>query len=221
MTKLTRVALFIDAENASPKHLSRYIEFCEKKGTLAIKHCYGTQTGLTSWEEFMKEHHVRPIMTPPGATIKSNATDFALTIDAVSLLHRGMFDCAVIASSDSDFIQLACHIREHGKPVHGLGEAKATEALRSAFDSYQVIEEPQKPAPKSAAVKSLDIEWVMKKFRELSQDGKSIERMKFVKALADDRKDYRKGFRTADKFLEATRRFTVKDTTVFLLSRKN
>lgn len=221
MKNQTRVALFIDAENASPKHLSRYIEFCEKKGTLAIKHCYGTQAGLTSWEEFMKEHHVRPIMTPPGATIKSNATDFALTIDAVSLLHRGMFDCAVIASSDSDFIQLACHIREHGKPVHGLGEAKATEALRSAFDSYQVIEEPQKPSPKSAAVKSLDIERMMEAFRELSQDGETVNRTKYLQALAKIRKKYCKGFGTADKALEATGCFTVKDNTVILLSRKN
>lgn len=87
------------------------------------------------------EHHLMPMLSPSGGK-KDNATDFALTIDAVSLLHRNLFDCAVIASSDTDFTQLAMHVREHGKGIHGIGDEKATAAMRKAFDRFVVVPVP-------------------------------------------------------------------------------
>ena len=109
-----RIALFIDAENASAKHLPAYFKLCRDLGKPAIARCYGNAASLKKWEKAITEHHLMPMLTPPSAS-KENASDFALTIDAVSLLHRGLYDHAVVATSDADFTQLAIHIREHGK----------------------------------------------------------------------------------------------------------
>lgn len=152
MTSKQRVALFIDAENASSGHLPAYLQHCRALGKLTIVRCYGNAAALKGWEAAIAQYHLMPVQTPPG-TGKANASDFALTIDAVSLLHRNLFDYAVIASSDADFTLLAVHIREHGKGIDGIGEAKARESLRSAFDCFTVVGtlEPQKPSPQEAA----------------------------------------------------------------------
>ena len=136
MTTRPRVALFIDAENASARYVPEYLKRCGELGKLTIARCYGGSAGLKKWDKAMKDHHIVPMQTPPGAS-KENASDFALTIDVVSLLHRDLFDHAVIASSDADFMQLAIHVREQGKGIDGLGESKATKTppvcLRSLY----------------------------------------------------------------------------------------
>ena len=138
MTTRPRVALFIDAENASARYVPDYLKRCGELGKLTIARCYGGTAGLKKWDKAMKDHHIVPMQTPPGAS-KENASDFALTIDVVSLLHRGLFDHAVIASSDADFMQLAIHIREQGKGIDGMGESKATKPLQSAFDKFTIV----------------------------------------------------------------------------------
>ncbi len=132
------VALFIDSENASPRHVDQVIAACRTLGHLTILRCYGGAAGLKKWEKANAEHHIVSVMTLASAA-KANASDFALTIDAVSLLHRDMFDHAVIVSSDADFTQLAIHIREHGKGVHGIGEAKAAMSLKTSFDTFTLL----------------------------------------------------------------------------------
>jgi hypothetical protein len=141
------VALFIDAENASSRYTSVYIERCRQLGRLTIARCYGGSAGLKKWEKAMIEHHIIPMQTPPSAS-KQNASDFALTIDVVAMLHQNMFDHAVIASSDADFTLLAIHVRENGKSISGIGEVKATQSLQGAFDDFIIV-----PAPKPMAVK--------------------------------------------------------------------
>lgn len=138
MAETKRVALFIDAENASPSHVEAFRERARELGKLTIARCYGSATALLAWEPAMTKHHLIPVQTPPSAN-KANASDFALTIDAVSLLHRDLFDHALIASSDADFTLLVVHIREHGKGIYGIGETKARPSLKSAFDKFTLI----------------------------------------------------------------------------------
>ena len=147
MTTRPRVALFIDAENASARYVPDYLKRCGELGKLTIARCYGGTAGLKKWDKAMKDHHIVPMQTPPGAS-KENASDFALTIDVVSLLHRDLFDHAVIASSDADFMQLAIHVREQGKGIDGLGEDKAPKPLQSAFDHFTIV--PAVPLKKAA-----------------------------------------------------------------------
>ena len=230
MTSRHRVALFIDAENASAKHLPDYLELCRKLGNLgkpAIARCYGGPAGLKKWEKAMAEHHIMPMLTPPSAS-KENASDFALTIDAVSLLHRGMFDHAVIASSDADFTQLAMHIREYGKGIDGVGESKATKPLRLAFDEYTVVaaesakrapakKTPPAPVRKVAAAAEVDKGRLVELFRGVSKDGVTADKQALGRVLAAEIPHYKKGYRTLENYLRKSGLFDVKDGTVRLL----
>src|SRR5262249_61457945 len=55
-------------------------------------------------------------------TTGKNATDSALIIDAMDLLHTRELGGFCLVSSDSDFTRLATRIREDGFPVYGFGE---------------------------------------------------------------------------------------------------
>lgn len=213
MTTRPRVALFIDAENASAKYAADYLQRCGELGKLTIARCYGGAAGLKKWDKAMKDHHIVPMQTPPGAA-KENASDFALTIDAVSLLHRGLFDHAVIASSDADFMQLAIHIREQGKGIDGLGESKATKPLQSAFDKFTVIPAaaPKRasvvkasptpaPARKLAGRPAIDTEMLMEIYRKLSANGRAVTPRAFGTELSAKLPNYKKGHRTLENFL--------------------
>ena len=202
-----RVALFIDAENASAKHLPDYLKRCEELGKLTIARCYGGAPGLKKWERAMAGHHIMPMQTPPGAA-KENASDFALTIDAVSLLHRGLFDHAVVASSDADFIQLATHIRECGKGIDGIGESKATKILQSAFDKFTIVpvapvrKAPPAPVKKPAPPAAIDTATMLKEiYRHLSANGRKVTPRVFGTELKAKMPNYKKGHRTLENFL--------------------
>jgi hypothetical protein len=229
MTSRHRVALFIDAENASAKHLPDYLARCREIGKTTVARCYGGPAGLKKWEKAMAEHHIVPMLTPPSAS-KQNASDFALTIDAVSLLHRGMFDHAVIASSDADFTQLAIHIREYGKGVDGIGESKATKPLQLAFDEYTVVAtEPARKAPakkpqpapvrKAATAAEIDKGRLVELFRGVSKDGVTADKQALGRVLAADTPHYKKGYRTLENFLRKSGVFDVKDGTARLLPK--
>lgn len=219
MTTRPRVALFIDAENASAKYVADYLHRCGELGKLTIARCYGGPAGLKKWEKAMKDHHIVPMQTPPGAS-KENASDFALTIDAVSLLHRGLFDHAAIASSDADFMQLAIHIREHGKGIDGLGESKATKPLQSAFDKFTIIPAAAqrkapaaRPAPtrKLAAHPDFDTEMLMEIYRKLSANGKAVTPRVFGTELSVKIPNYKKGHRTLENFLRNSGVFKIEN----------
>jgi NYN domain len=227
MTSKDRIALFIDAENASARYAPDYIKTCQGLGKLTIARCYGGAAGLKKWEKAMAEHHIMPMQTPPGAS-KENASDFALTIDAVSLLHRNLFDHAVIASSDADFMQLAIHIREHGKGIDGLGESKATKSLQAAFDRFTVIpaalpkktpppKPPPAPARKLAAAPVIDTAMLMEIYRNLSVNGRAVTPRVFGTELSVKKPNYKKGYRTLENFLRSSGIFKIEGGVIRLI----
>jgi uncharacterized LabA/DUF88 family protein len=65
-----------------------------------------------------------------------NATDMAMTIDAIDLLYRGKVDGFGIMSSDSDFTPLVTRLRQDGLTVYGFGTQKAPRAFQTACTRY-------------------------------------------------------------------------------------
>lgn len=155
MANNNRVAIFIDAENAAAKSFAEIVAKGKSLGLIRIMRCYGRASSLKKWEATNAEHHIVPVLTLSSA-IKSNASDFAMTIDAVSLLHQNMFDHAIIASSDADFTQLAVHVRENGKGVHGVGNEDANDRLKKAFDSFSIFGAVTKSKAKVAVKNSFE-----------------------------------------------------------------
>jgi hypothetical protein len=82
-------------------------------------------------------------------TTGKNASDIALVIDAMDLLHSGRFDGFCLVSSDSDFTRLAARIREQGVDVYGFGEQKTPESFRQACRRFVYTENllPEAPTP--------------------------------------------------------------------------
>src|SRR3990167_6747847 len=128
-----RLAVLIDADNASSRIATRLFEEIAKIGEASVSRIYGDFSGtrLKSWADVLSTHAIRAQQNFAYTTGK-NASDIALVIDAMDLLHTGRFDAFCLVSSDSDFTGLAARIREQGIDVYGFGEQKTPESFRQA-----------------------------------------------------------------------------------------
>jgi uncharacterized LabA/DUF88 family protein len=128
-----RLAVLIDADNASPRIADGLFEEVTKIGDASVRRIYGDFSNERSkgWAAILQKHAIMPhqqFSNTPG----KNASDMALVIDAMDLLHSGRFDGFCLVSSDSDFTRLAARIREQGLDVYGFGELKTPESFRQA-----------------------------------------------------------------------------------------
>ncbi|WAP70875.1 NYN domain-containing protein [Jiella pelagia] len=128
-----RLAVLIDADNASSKIADGLFEEIAKIGEASVRRVYGDFSSPRSkgWVEILARHAIVP-QQQFAYTIGKNASDITLVIDAMDLLHSGRFDGFCLVSSDSDFTRLAARIREQGVDVYGFGEQKTPESFRQA-----------------------------------------------------------------------------------------
>ncbi len=132
-----RLAVLIDGENATPKIVAELLTEIAKYGTASTKRVYGdwTKPHLIGWKECLAEHALQPVQQFANTTGK-NATDGALIIDAMDLLHTGRYSGFCIVSSDGDFTRLAARIGEHGVTVYGFGERKTPRSFIKACERF-------------------------------------------------------------------------------------
>jgi NYN domain/OST-HTH/LOTUS domain len=132
-----KLAVLIDADNAQASIASELLAEISRYGTATIKRAYGdwTTTNLRGWKEVLQSHAIQPVQQFANTTGK-NATDAALIIDAMDLLHGDAVNGFCIVSSDSDYTRLATRIREAGLAVYGLGEKKTPQAFVAACDKF-------------------------------------------------------------------------------------
>ncbi|HEV7284444.1 MAG TPA: NYN domain-containing protein [Kaistia sp.] len=132
-----KLGVLIDAENAQASVLPRLLEEVSKLGVATARRIYGDFTDLQmkSWSAKLLEHSILPVQQFRN-TAGKNASDSALIIDAMDLLHSKKFDGFCIVSSDSDFTRLASRIREEGLVVYGFGERKTPQAFVVACDKF-------------------------------------------------------------------------------------
>ena len=132
-----RLAVLIDADNAPPSIARGLMAEVARYGVASVKRAYGdwTTTALRGWKEVLLDLSIQPIQQF-GYTQGKNATDSALIIDAMDLMHTGRFDGFCIVSSDSDFTRLAARLREQGLTVYGFGERKTPMPFVSSCDKF-------------------------------------------------------------------------------------
>ena len=131
------LALLIDGDNASPRIIEGLLAEIASYGSASVKRIYGdwTKPNLTGWKDCLLEHSIQPVQQFAYTTGK-NATDAAMIIDAMDLLHTGRFAGFCIVSSDSDFVRLAGRVREQGLAVYGFGERKTPRPFVTACDKF-------------------------------------------------------------------------------------
>jgi uncharacterized LabA/DUF88 family protein len=140
-SRVPRLAILIDADNANPARLPQLLAEIAKLGNASVRRAYGNWTSghLGSWKDGLLTHSITPIQQFNYTTGK-NATDSALIIDAMDLMYAGNLDGFCIVSSDSDFTRLAARIREQGLTVYGFGEEKTPKAFVAACDKFVYTE---------------------------------------------------------------------------------
>lgn len=136
-TQTRRIAVLIDADNASATHAAGIFEEVAKHGEANVRRLYGDVTSprLGKWIGKLQALAILPQQQFPYTTGK-NASDITLVIDAMDLMHTGAVDMFCLVSSDSDFTRLAQRLRENGKIVFGFGERKTPEAFRNACNRF-------------------------------------------------------------------------------------
>ena len=147
--KISKIAVLIDADNASAKDIDYILTEITKYGEATVKRIYGNFTDQVgnAWKKCINDLAIKP-MQQFAYTTGKNATDGFMIIDAMDLLYSGALDGFCIVSSDSDFTPLASRIRASGRVVYGFGREKTPEAFRQACDRFFYIEnlgEAEKP----------------------------------------------------------------------------
>jgi hypothetical protein len=156
--RLRRFAVLIDADNTSPRIAAGLFEEIAKFGEASVRRIYGdfSSPRMKSWADILQKYAIDPYQQFAYTTGK-NASDIALVIDAMDLLHSRRFDGFCLVSSDSDFTRLASRLREEGADVYGFGAQKTPESFRQACRRFVYIENLQPEAEVSAPEEGVNL----------------------------------------------------------------
>jgi hypothetical protein len=161
-----KIAILIDGDNAQSSLLPQMLVEAGRHGQITVRRIYGdwTTSNMNSWKETLNFHAFQPIQQF-RYTVGKNATDSAMIIDAMDLLHSGVVDGFCLVSSDSDYTRLATRIREAGVFVMGIGEKKTPKPFVNACDLFvyteNLVEEKkalQKKRAQSSRAKKTSLE---------------------------------------------------------------
>ena len=178
-----KLAVLIDADNIPYSNIKGMLNEIAKFGIPTIKRIYGdwTKPTVSGWKPALLKHAITPIQQYSYTTGK-NATDSAMIIDAMDILHSEKVDGFCIVSSDSDFTRLAIRLRESGMVVIGIGEKKTPQPFIVACNKFIYIEiigalaiPKQTPKTTTTSDRKTEIDVIDNKFIQLLKS--SIEDM--------------------------------------------
>jgi len=132
-----KIAILIDGDNAQAGLLPQMLVETGKYGLVTVRRIYGdwTKASMNSWKDILNYHAFQPVQQF-RYTVGKNATDSAMIIDAMDILHSRAVDGFCLVSSDSDYTRLATRIRETGVFVMGIGEKKTPKPFVNACDVF-------------------------------------------------------------------------------------
>jgi uncharacterized LabA/DUF88 family protein len=203
------IALLIDSDNAPAAKISFIMAELASHGVANIRRAYGNwaKSGLKGWSEVLHEHAIEPVQLFDLVKGK-NATDMAMTIDAIDLLYQGKVDGFGIMTSDSDFTPLVTRLRQDGIIVYGFGEEKTPQAFKSVctrfIDIRQLIashaaDKPGQPSAQATAAARDDqpslvddelIELITGAYSEAKRDEQGFARLQQVGQIAGNRSSF-------------------------------
>ncbi|WP_246232538.1 NYN domain-containing protein [Aurantimonas aggregata] len=221
-----RLAVLIDADNASARIADGLFEEIAKIGEASVRRIYGdfSSPRSKSWADILSRHAIIPQQQFAYTTGK-NASDITLVIDAMDLMHSGRFDGFCLVSSDSDFTRLAARIREQGVDVYGFGEQKTPESFRQACRRFIYTENllPQriaaekddgKPAPAPLAKPQQAADLLKRVIDQMDTEDNWVNLGSFGKQLLNIASDFDPrtyGFKKLSDLVRSTGLFDVED----------
>ena len=204
--RLKNIALLIDADNVKPDGIDPVLTVLAELGQVNIRRAYGNwaKPGLTNWSKHSHRYGLQPVQQF-DMTRGKNATDMAMTIDAIDLLYAGKVDGFGIMSSDSDFTPLATRLRQDGITVYGFGDTKTPEAFRTACTRFIEVDaliatakRDDEPAPTAAAattdgktaVEDEVIDLLGAAWKAAKRDAQGFARLSEVGNIANNRSSF-------------------------------
>jgi uncharacterized protein (TIGR00288 family) len=148
---IPQVALLIDADNSPAQCIHSVISKLEEYGAVNVRKAYGNweKSNLNAWKQRLLKYAIRPVQQY-DYTKGKNATDVALTIDAMDLSYTDDIKVFAIVSSDCDFTPLVMRLRERGLIVYGFGESKTPKAFVRACSGFFCLSPKSTPAKQEA-----------------------------------------------------------------------
>jgi hypothetical protein len=150
-----QIALLIDGDNAQATLIPSILKALSKHGTCVIRRVYGdwTAQNMTGWRELERTHAIQLVQQTRYVAGK-NATDIAITADAMEISYSGKVDGFCIVSSDSDFTPLVIRLKDKGTTVIGVGKSTSPKSFVNACSLFittdTLIPAPKVPTKKSA-----------------------------------------------------------------------
>ena len=203
-TTLKNIALLIDADNTTPEGIDPVLTVMAELGQVNIRRAYGNfaKDNLARWDKITNKFGIRPQQQFDVSKGK-NATDMAMTIDAIDLLYQGKVDGFGIMTSDSDFTPLVTRLRQDGIIVYGFGESKTPQAFKSVctrfIDIKQLIatnatdrstQTKDKGKGGSSTVDDDLMELITAAYSEAKRDDKGWTRLSQVGQIAGNRSSF-------------------------------
>lgn len=199
-TAQKNIALLIDADNASPAGIDPVLTALAELGQVNIRRAYGnySKPALSKWSKITNQYGIQP-QQQFDLTKGKNATDMAMTIDAIDLLYQGKVDGFGIMSSDSDFTPLVSRLRQDGLVVYVFGGAKTPDAFKNACTRFidvdqlirTVAREEDSPAPDSAVSIAPDmIQLLGDAWKAAQRDAEGFARLQEVGQIAGNRSSF-------------------------------
>ncbi len=199
---LRNIALLIDADNTSSGGIDPVLTVLAELGQVNIRRAYGNwaKPALATWNKIAHRYGLQPVHQN-DLTKGKNATDIAMTIDAIDLLNAGKVDGFGIMSSDSDFTPLVTRLRQDGLIVYGFGAAKAPEPFKTACTRYidvdQLIRteaaEDERPAGAQGRGQKVDTELIDllgRAWKSAHRDDEGFARLQEVGQIAGNRSSF-------------------------------
>ncbi len=203
--ELKNIALLIDADNTTPDGIDPVLTVMAELGQVNIRRAYGNfaKDNLSRWDKITNKFGIRPQQQFDVSKGK-NATDMAMTIDAIDLLYQGKVDGFGIMTSDSDFTPLVTRLRQDGIIVYGFGEAKTPSAFKSVCTRFIDIKQliatnaadrttPSSKDSGKSTGKSVDddlIELITAAYSEAKRDEQGYTRLSHVGQIAGNRSSF-------------------------------
>lgn len=222
---LKNIALLIDADNTQPKAIDAVLTVMAELGQVNIRRAYGNfaKGNLAKWDTITNKYGIRPHQQFDVSKGK-NATDMAMTIDAIDLLYQGRVDGFGIMSSDADFTPLVTRVRQEGIIVYGFGEAKAPDAFKNACTRFIDIDklmkaaeasDDQPPPASAAATVAADTEFldlISAAYKEATKDEMGFAKVQQIGQIAGNRSSFdarNYGFKSLSELFRSLDNFKV------------
>ena len=129
--------LLIDGENMSYRNADTIMDVVASQGILFEAKVYGRQKDMRTrrWSEEARKHGLKDIRLYGGP--QKNKVDDKIIRDAKRILnHDKNVDIFVIATSDSDYIDIIKELRTSGKRVVVVGDRNASDSLRNSCTKF-------------------------------------------------------------------------------------